>query len=135
MSTSPLSLRSLALLTGLIGLPAGAFAADPVYPPGSRFGFEPAKEMVVSRRFTGFERQSGGATVSVVELPAQAYKDLATNFTDENLKSQGLVVKTRETLKLADGREGCWSPASSRSSSPRARRPCTNGSSSSPTRP
>ncbi|BCM82239.1 hypothetical protein [Methylobacterium indicum] len=106
MSTSPLSLRSLALLTGLIGLPAGAFAADPVYPPGSRFGFEPAKEMVVSRRFTGFERQSGGATVSVVELPAQAYKDLATNFTDENLKSQGLVVKTRETLKLADGREG-----------------------------
>jgi len=106
MSTSPLSLHSLALLTGLIGLPAGAFAADPVYPPGSRFGFEPAKEMVVSRRFTGFERQSGGATVSVVELPAQAYKDLATNFTDENLKSQGLVVKTRETLKLADGREG-----------------------------
>ncbi|KMO11493.1 hypothetical protein NS228_20985 [Methylobacterium indicum] len=101
-----MSLRSLALLTGLIGLPAGAFAADPVYPPGSRFGFEPAKEMVVSRRFTGFERQSGGATVSVVELPAQAYKDLATNFTDENLKSQGLVVKTRETLKLADGREG-----------------------------
>ena len=71
MSTSPLSLHSLALLTGLIGLPAGAFAADPVYPPGSRFGFEPAKEMVVSRRFTGFERQSGGATVSVVELPAK----------------------------------------------------------------
>ncbi len=112
MPTSPLSLpsllslRSLALLTGLIGLPAGALAADPVYPPGSRFGFEPAKEMVVSRRFTGFERQSGGATVSIVELPAQAYKDLATNFTDENLKTQGLVVKTRETLKLADGREG-----------------------------
>ncbi|WP_091745889.1 hypothetical protein [Methylobacterium sp. ap11] len=101
-----MSLRSLALLTGLIGLPAGALAADPVYPPGSRFGFEPAKEMVVSRRFTGFERQSSGATVSIVELPAQAYKDLATNFTDENLKTQGLVVKTRETLKLADGREG-----------------------------
>ena len=106
MSTSPLSLRVLALLSCLAGLPAGALAADPVYPPGSRFGFEPAKEMVVSRRFTGFERQSGGATVSVVELPAQAYKDLTTNFTDENLKSQGLVVKSRETLKLADGREG-----------------------------
>ncbi len=106
MSTSPLPLRVVALLSCLAGLPAGAWAADPVYPPGSRFGFEPAKEMVVSRRFTGFEREGGGATVSVVELPAQAYKDLTTNFTDENLKSQGLVVKTRETLKLADGREG-----------------------------
>ncbi|WP_245291222.1 hypothetical protein [Methylobacterium aquaticum] len=114
MSTSPLSLRLPALLsclltgllTGLLGLPAGALAADPVYPPGSRFGFAPAKEMVVSRRFTGFERQGGGATVSVVELPPQAYKDLTTNFTDENLKSQGLVVKTRQTLTLADGREG-----------------------------
>ncbi|GJD50087.1 hypothetical protein OPKNFCMD_2823 [Methylobacterium crusticola] len=101
-----MSLRALAILLSLAGLPAAALAAEPVYPPGSRLGFEPAQGMVVSRRFTGFERESGGATVSVVELPPQAYQDLNANFTTENLKNQGLIVKNREELKLADGHEG-----------------------------
>ncbi|MEH3145656.1 MAG: hypothetical protein PGN34_09955 [Methylobacterium frigidaeris] len=101
-----MSLRVLAALLSLAVLPAQALAADPIYPPGSRFGFEPAGEMAVSRRFTGFERQGGGATVSVVELPPQAYRDLDTNFTPDNLKNQGLTLKNRETLKLPDGQEG-----------------------------
>ncbi|WP_204328311.1 hypothetical protein, partial [Stenotrophomonas maltophilia] len=49
----------------LSSLPASLPAlAETVFPPGSRFGFEAPSDMSVSRRFTGFERREGGATVS-----------------------------------------------------------------------
>ncbi|MGU3536561.1 hypothetical protein [Methylobacterium sp. A54F] len=86
----------LALLTG------GAAAAEPVYPAGSRFGFEPPADMAPSRRFSGFERKEGGATLSVVELPPAAFADLVKNFTDDNLRSQGLQVESREAVKIGD---------------------------------
>lgn len=96
-SRSPASLvAALCLLL----VPAGARAADPVYPSGSRFGFEPPSDMAPSRRFSGFERQEGGATVSVVELPATAFADLEANFTDDNLRSQGFAVRKREAIKV-----------------------------------
>ena len=60
-------------------------AAEPVFPPGSRFGFEPPADMSLSRRFSGFERKEGGATVSVVELPPNAFAELVSGFTDANL--------------------------------------------------
>ncbi|MER2263681.1 hypothetical protein [Methylobacterium oxalidis] len=88
---------------GLAALLAGPALAEPVFPSGSRFGFEPPSDMAPSRRFSGFERKEGGATVSVVELPPAAYADLEKNFTDENLKSQGFVVQKRESLKVAGG--------------------------------
>ncbi len=76
-------------------------AAEPVFPPSSRFGFTPPADMVPSKRFSGFERIEGGATVSVVELPPAAFVDLEKNFTDENLKSQGFIVSNREAIKVA----------------------------------
>ena len=85
-----------------LALPAEARAAEAVFPPGSRFGFEPPGDMVVSRRFTGFERRGGGATVSVVELPPNAFAELVTNFTDANLLSQGLAVEKREPVKIGE---------------------------------
>ncbi|WP_336487992.1 hypothetical protein [Methylobacterium nigriterrae] len=92
--------RPLAAL-GLLAAASGAGAAgEPIYPSGSRFGFEPPSDMALSRRFAGFERKEGGATVSVVELPPSAYADLEKNFTDENLKSQGFVVEKREPIKV-----------------------------------
>lgn len=92
-------LAGLGLVLALIG---AAPAAEPVYPSGSRFGFEPPADMSPSRRFTGFERREGGATVSVVELPPGSFADLAASFTDDNLKSQGFVVETREALKIGE---------------------------------
>jgi hypothetical protein len=101
-----MALRLLAALLAGLALASAAHAADPVYPPGSRFGFEPIQDMQVSRRFTGFELQSGGATVSVVELPPQDYGALTATFTPESLKTQGLTVKNREELTLPDDRKG-----------------------------
>ncbi|WP_165937808.1 hypothetical protein [Methylobacterium segetis] len=91
------------LALGLAALLCGPALAEPIFPSGSRFGFEPPSDMAPSRRFSGFERKEGGATVSVVELPAAAFGDLEKNFTDENLKSQGFVVQKREALKVAGG--------------------------------
>ncbi|ACL55494.1 hypothetical protein [Methylobacterium nodulans] len=101
-----MSLRVLAALLASLVLSGAALAAEPVYPPGSRFGFEPIQDMQISRRFTGFERPGGGATVSVVELPPQDYAALTASFTAESLKAQGLTVKNREELTLGDNRKG-----------------------------
>lgn len=93
---------ALALIAGLSsGIVSAAIAADPIFPPSSRFGFTPPSDMTLSKRFTGFERLEGGATVSVVELPATAFVDLEKSFTDENLKTQGFLVATREAVKIA----------------------------------
>ncbi|GJD28859.1 hypothetical protein PMNALOAF_0091 [Methylobacterium adhaesivum] len=98
-------LRSLArpatTLALLLGLTQGSFAADPIYPASSRFGFQPPADMVSSKRFSGFERIEGGATVSVVELPPNAFAELEQNFTDANLKQQGFVVSNRQAIKVA----------------------------------
>ncbi len=86
----------------MAGLGSAASAADPVYPPGSRFGFEPPADMALSRRFSGFERKEGGATLSVVELPPNAFAELVSGFTDANLLSQGFAVEKREEVKVGD---------------------------------
>ncbi|MFE1600648.1 hypothetical protein [Methylobacterium sp. ID0610] len=100
-----MSLRVLVALLASLVL-ADAALAEPVYPPGSRFGFEPIQDMQVSRRFTGFERPGGGATVSVVELPPQDYGALTASFTTDSLKAQGLTVKNREEITLGDNKKG-----------------------------
>jgi hypothetical protein len=86
----------------MAGLGSAAHAADPIYPPGSRFGFEPPADMALSRRFSGFERKEGGATVSVVELPPNAFAEMVSGFTDANLLSQGFAVEKREEVKVGD---------------------------------
>ena len=101
------ALLAAALLAGAVSVsPAPARAEEAVFPPSSRFGFKPPSDMTISKRFTGFERIGGGAMLSVVELPAGAYPELKQSFTDENLKTQGLVVQSREPVTLDGGAEG-----------------------------
>ncbi|WP_342151857.1 hypothetical protein [Methylorubrum sp. SB2] len=83
-----------------------ASAQEAVFPPSSRFGFAAPADLVVSKRFTGFERRGGGVVVSVVELPAPAYTEMEQSFSDETLKAQGMVVRSRESVPLADGLQG-----------------------------
>ena len=83
-------------------LGSAAHAVDAVFPPGSRFGFDPPSDMSLSRRFAGFERKEGGATLSVVELPPNAFAELVGGFTDANLLSQGFAVEKREEVKIGD---------------------------------
>ncbi|GJE60452.1 hypothetical protein [Methylobacterium trifolii] len=93
----------LAVTLGLAAAGPGPLrAAEPVYPAGSRFGFDPPPDMAPSRRFTGFERKEGGATLSVVELPPSAFPELVSTFTDANLLSQGFTVEKREPVKVGE---------------------------------
>jgi len=77
-----------------------AFAAEPVFPPASRIGLVPPKDMVTSKRFTGFENEERAAVITFMEMPAEAYGQLAKGLTKDALKRQGLEVKSREELKL-----------------------------------
>jgi hypothetical protein len=94
-------LRSFALLLALT-LPAAVGAAEPRFPPGSRIGMTPLPEMEASKRFTGFEDAVKGLAFTFLEMPREAYGELATGMTKERLKEQGLTLKNREELKLGD---------------------------------
>jgi hypothetical protein len=87
---------------GLILSMQAALAAEPVYPPASRIGIVPPKDMAVSRRFSGFENEEKAAAINFVEMPAAAYEQLVRGFTKEALKRQGLNETSRETLKLGE---------------------------------
>ncbi len=81
-----------------------ARAADPVFPTGSRIGFVPPASFQVSTRFPGFEDKDSGASILIVDMPAQAYSEVEKQMTKENVKKQGIVEEKRETLSLATGK-------------------------------
>lgn len=93
-------MRSLAFAAlALIGL-SGPVLAEPTFPPGSRIGLEPPKDMVLSKRFSGFENQGKVASISLSEMPAEAYPQLSASLSDDNLRRQGFTVTKREEVKL-----------------------------------
>jgi hypothetical protein len=90
-------------MAAAFALPGACWAAEVVFPPGSRIGLAPPPDMDVSQRFTGFESRAKSAAITAVEMPPEAFKELSAGLTAENLKKQGLTVKSRETFKVADG--------------------------------
>lgn len=90
-----------AALTLLLSLQA-ALAAEPVFPPASRVGIVPPQDMVLSKRFNGFENEERAAAITIAEMPPAAYDQLAAGLTKEALKRQGLDVKAREAVKVGD---------------------------------
>lgn len=114
-------IRTAALALAVL-LHGAALAADPTFPPGSRVGLEPPKEMVVSKRFVGFERPAGGATITVVELQPEAAAELRAMPPEAFLK-QGFEVKGREDVKLASGADAVlFSGSQSSTAGPSVRR-------------
>ena len=90
----------LALLTCLFVFSA-AFAAEPVFPPGSRIGLVPPPGMMASQSFQGFEDRAQGALLLTTELSAQSYDKVARDFTPEAM--QGMEEISRETIQLPSG--------------------------------
>lgn len=83
---------------------ASAQAADPVYPTGARFGFVPPAGFERSAQFAGFEDKNSGASILMVEMPAQAHPEIERQMRKENVKKQGIVEEKREALPLAAGK-------------------------------
>ena len=91
------------LMVAGLALSGASRADEVVFPPGSRIGLVPPLDMHVSHRFAGFETRSPGAVITAVEMPPQAFDELSAGLTADNLKRQGLSVRSRETFKVAAG--------------------------------
>lgn len=90
---------ALLLLTG-----SAAKAAEPVFPPGSRAGLVPPAGFETSQRFSGYEDAASGASILVIDMPAQAYADVEKQMSRENMKKQGIAEQKRENLTLKAGK-------------------------------
>jgi hypothetical protein len=92
----------LRLTTTLLALAAAtaALAADPVFPPGSRIGLVPPKNMKPARGVAGFQDPATGAAIVTVEMPAEAFQSVAAGFADAALKNQGFTLKSRDKVMI-----------------------------------
>jgi len=103
MSSRAILARAAALAA--IGLAAApAHAADPVYPLASHVGLVAPGAMKPSDHFRGFEDPATGASILILEVPAQAYPEVEKQMTAEALKKQGMTEEKRETVTLNAGK-------------------------------
>jgi len=101
-----LRLLHAALVAAAATLALPAFAADPVFPVGSRLGLVPPEGLTPSEAFRGFEDRTNQVAVIMLDMPPQAYGDMAKVMTPEGLKKQGIAVEKRETVSLPGGNKG-----------------------------
>jgi hypothetical protein len=78
-------------------------AQEPVFPPNSRVGLTPPPGFTPSTRFPGFENPQASAAILLVDLPAEAFAQIETGFSDEALKARGMTVEKRDAIELKDG--------------------------------
>jgi hypothetical protein len=96
-------LAAVVVLAGTLALGAAgfgaapAFAADPVFPPGSRVGMTPLVGLGPAKSFAGFETQDQGVKVLVAELPPEAYSEVANAFKTNPAGSGGVKPESIET--------------------------------------
>ncbi|MGB3867709.1 MAG: hypothetical protein WBA29_19005 [Xanthobacteraceae bacterium] len=74
-----------------------SFAADPVYPPGSRLGLVPLVGLAPAKSFVGFETEDRGVRVLMTELPAAAYREVEATFKKNPDGANGIKPETVET--------------------------------------
>jgi len=89
------------LISLIVG--ATAFAAEPIFPPGSRIGLIPPPGLTVGTSFQGFQDRAHRVTLLIQEVSAQTYVKLAEEFTPEAIRRMGMEEVSRETLRLASG--------------------------------
>lgn len=89
-----------AVCTGLL-LSAAAASSEPVFPRGLRIGLTPPGDMVVSKRFSGFEDFDRKSAITILDLPARAYQDLQRSAFAPDQK--GVTGIKRESFPFASG--------------------------------
>lgn len=94
-------MRALAAVAFGIALSwSAALAAEPVFPPASRIGLVPPKDMAPSQRFNGFANEERAAAITLFEMPADAYAQVVAGLNREALSQQGLTMTSREEVTL-----------------------------------
>lgn len=97
---------AFAIVAAMLAIPVArpAWAADPIFPTGSRLGIVPPAGMVTSRNFIGFEDPQKNAAILFTTLPAQAYNSLDKSMVPEAMKKDGVDVDKREPIQLNIGK-------------------------------
>jgi hypothetical protein len=91
-------LRHLTAAALLLAAMQSAFAADVTYPPGVRLGLAPLVGLVKAKTFSGFESEDQSVKVLVTELPADAYGEIKTAFSNPGaVGPTGIKPQTIET--------------------------------------
>ena len=75
--------------------------------PGTQVEMPTPAGFVLSERFSGFEDTYSGASILVVELPAEAFAELRRDMTTEALAERGIVVRERRE-EIVDGLPAIW---------------------------
>lgn len=91
----------LALLALSILQVAPANAAETVFPPGLRIGMQPPGDFTVSKQLAGFEDTGRKAVITILDLPARAYDDLARSAFANDQK--GVADLKRESFPFESG--------------------------------
>ena len=96
----------LLIVTVVVAVVSGsaAWAADAVFPPGSRIGLVPPPGVVTSKSFPGFEDKAHGVAIFMNEVPVESAGEAERAFSAEGLKAQGLGFEKREDTKSKDWR-------------------------------
>ena len=81
-----------------------AFAADAVFPTGSRVGLVPPPGMVANEGFDGFSDPGKDAAILITVLPAAAYPQIERTLDLDALRRQGVSLAKREPMRLAFGK-------------------------------
>ena len=97
VSRALLSVPLLVLMTG------AAFAADVVYPVGSRLGLAPPPGLVTNRGLQGFADPGRDAGILIAILPKSSYAELDKTVTPDSLKREGVTTRKREKLSSPAG--------------------------------
>jgi hypothetical protein len=94
--------RQLALAFTLLA--TAAFAAEPVFPPGSRIGLVPPVGIVVGEKFQGFHDPAREVIALVRELSLQSYTKVEKEFADyQRVRSYGAEPMPREIIETPGG--------------------------------
>jgi hypothetical protein len=98
------TLCGLVVACALTILMTPAYAADAVFPAGSRVGLVPPPGMIASDRFDGFADPGKDAAILITVLPASAYAQIDKTLDLEALKKQGVSLEKREPVTLSFGK-------------------------------
>jgi hypothetical protein len=91
------------LALALFLIASASFAAEPVFPPGSRIGLIPPAGMTLAEGFQGFEDRATGAKLVVSEFSPRSFDKAEKDFSPETMQAGGMEPLSRETIALAGG--------------------------------
>ncbi|MEO0434498.1 MAG: hypothetical protein AAF151_22675 [Cyanobacteria bacterium J06656_5] len=101
-------LKSIAVLIfGVLLSVVGKAQAAPIVIPGTSVSLEPPAGFTISSNFSGLENTQSGSSITINELPPEAYEDVSTLFGTEErateaLLRQGIAIEEHTLLDVGE---------------------------------